>query len=345
MFTSSPEERAAARADMSACADLLRVGSRSFHAAGRLLPRAVREPATALYAFCRVADDAVDGGGDPRAALAHLRTRLDRCRNGRPEDHPVDRAFARMIAAHAVPWALPEGLIEGLAWDAEGRRYETLGDLHAYAARVAGTVGAMMTLVMGRREPEVLARACDLGVAMQLTNIARDVGEDARMGRIYMPLADLRAAGIEPDAFLADPRPSPALAGVVRGLLVAAEGLYERAAGGVAELPPACRPGIEAARLLYREIGREVERRGCDSVTARAVVPAARKAQILARAAAAAVPQRAPRSIPALAQTRFIVDAVSGLHAPAARGEPGSFLRLLALFERLERVERGPLSG
>ena len=97
-----------------------------------------------------------------------------------------------------------------LCWKAwpgtrEVRRYETLQDLDAYAARVAGSVGAMMTLVMGQRAPEIVARACDLGVAMQLTNIARDVGEDARAGRLYLPLQWLREAGIDPDAWLAKP--------------------------------------------------------------------------------------------------------------------------------------------
>lgn len=341
MRMSSPDERDAARADIAACAALLRAGSRSFHAASLLLPRSVREPATALYAFCREADDAVDGGGDPRAALDALRARLDGCYAGRPATSPVDRAFARAVAALAIPRALPEGLLEGLAWDAAGRRYETLGDLQAYAARVAGTVGAMMTVIMGRREPAVLARACDLGVAMQLTNIARDVGEDARMGRLYLPLADLRAAGIDADAFLADPRPSEALGRVVQRLLAAADGLYARSASGIGALPAACRPGIEAARRLYAEIGRQVERRGCDSVTARAVVPGGRKAALVAGAIGATLARGAAPDGPALAQARFIVDSVAALPAPARIAEPGPMLRLLALFERLERVERG----
>ncbi len=98
-----------------------------------------------------------------------------------------------------------DALLEGFAWDAAGRRYDTLDDLLDYAARVAGAVGAMMAVLMGVRDPALLARACDLGVAMQLTNIARDVGEDARAGRLYLPLAWLREAGIDPDAFLADP--------------------------------------------------------------------------------------------------------------------------------------------
>jgi phytoene synthase len=215
----------------------------------------VRNPAVALYAFCRLADDAVDGGGDRARAVADLKDRLDRAYAGRPDPNPADRAFAAVAARFAIPRALPDALIEGFAWDAEGRRYETLDDLIAYAVRVAGTVGAMMAVVMGERGARGVARACDLGVAMQLTNIARDVGEDARLGRIYLPLQDLRRAGIDPDAFLADPEPGPALAGVVARLLAAADELYARSEAGVATLPADCRPAIQAARRLYEGIG------------------------------------------------------------------------------------------
>jgi len=185
---------------------------------------------------------------------------------------------------------LPEALLEGLAWDAEGRRFEDIGDLHDYAARVAGTVGAMMTLMMGVRSPEALARACDLGVAMQFSNIARDVGEDARAGRIYLPLAWLREAGIDPEAFLAHPVYTDALGSVVKRLLAIADTLYDRSLAGIARLPLGCRPGILAARALYSEIGREVERRGYDSVSQRAVVSFRRKAHLLARSVRQIVP-------------------------------------------------------
>ena len=190
---------------MATCRALLKGGSRTFHAASKVLPRRVADPAIALYAFCRLADDAVDLGNDRAAAVARLRERLDRAYRGQPMDMAADRVFADVVAKFCIPRQLPEALLEGLAWDAEVRRYETLHDLTAYAARVAGTVGAMMTLVMGQRSPEIVARACDLGVAMQLTNIARDVGEDARAGRLYLPLSWLREAGIDPDAWLANP--------------------------------------------------------------------------------------------------------------------------------------------
>jgi phytoene synthase len=330
-------------ADLAACRTLLRGGSRSFHAASLLLPERVRAPATAVYAFCRLADDAVDLDGGRAAAVARLRDRLARAYEGRPLPIPADRAFAAVVARHGIPRALPEALLEGLAWDAEGgRRYDDLPALEAYAARVAGSVGCMMAVLMGVHDRAALARACDLGVAMQLTNIARDVGEDARAGRLYLPLDWLREAGVDPDAWLALPAPDPAVASVVLRLLDAADVLYRRAGSGFAALPARCRPGIRAAALLYAGIGREVERRGCDSVSGRARVPGSRKAALLLRAALPAVagPASAAAAAP-LPATRFLVDAAASVATPLdAPGLEGRVAWVIDLFARLERRDR-----
>ena len=145
MHPSSPNARLATGRDRDHCRAAIKTGSRSFYAASLVLPAKVREPAYGLYAFCRLSDDAIDLGGGSLAALDRLRERLERAYCGRPMDHAADRAFADFLWRFSVPRALPEALLEGLAWDAEGRRYETLEDLHAYAARVAGAVGAMDT--------------------------------------------------------------------------------------------------------------------------------------------------------------------------------------------------------
>jgi phytoene synthase len=316
----SPDPGEAARADLAACRATLHAGSRSFHAASLLLPRRVRDPASAVYAFCRAADDAVDLGDGGPDAVTQLRERLALAYAGRPLPLAPDRALARVAAEHALPRALPEALLEGLAWDAEGRRYEDFAALTNYAVRVAGTVGVMMAVLMGSRAPSALARACDLGVAMQLSNIARDVGEDARAGRLYLPLAWLREAGIDPDAWLARPVFNAALGGVVERLLRVADALYERADAGIAALPLACRPGIAAARLLYAEIGREVERAGFDSVSARARVAASRKARLLGRGVLAAVRPAPDRLAPPLEQGAFLVVAAMCPDAARARG-------------------------
>lgn len=283
-----PAKTFASAPDWAACRALLRTGSRTFHAASRVLPPRVRQAATGLYAFCRVADDAIDHGAGPQAALAELHGRLERLYAGRPDDIAADRAFADVVLGYAIPKEFPLALLEGFAWDATDRRYETLAELNAYAVRVAGVVGAMMALIMGVTEGRWVARACDLGVAMQLTNIARDVGEDARNGRVYLPLEWLREAGLDPPRWVASPRFDAALAGVIGRLLVEADALYERSELGLAQLPAACRPAMYAARLLYAEIGHELRRRDLDSVNHRAVVAWPRKARLLAGAMAAA---------------------------------------------------------
>ena len=332
--------------DIQQCEAMLRGGSRTFHAASLVFPRRYREPAFAVYAFCRVADDAVDNGGDASAALVRLRERLDRIYRNSPMPEPADRAFAAVVQQFAIPRALPEGLLEGFQWDAENRRYETLDDLVAYAVRVAGTVGGMMTLLMGVREPAVLARAIELGVAMQLTNIARDVGEDARAGRLYLPQRWLRGVNIDPDRFLARPEFNREIGSVVCRLLRDADLIYRRAETGIAFLPASCRPAIAAARVLYAEIGQEIECNGFDSISRRAVVTSRRKLSRTARVAATALAAPTPLASAPLEQTQFLIDAVAahrlvrlGAGADEVRWWKlgARAVRVIELFDRLER--------
>ncbi|MEO1686523.1 MAG: phytoene/squalene synthase family protein [Pseudomonadota bacterium] len=341
--------------DLAACREAIRHGSRSFHAASRLLPRRVREPALALYAFCRCADDAVDEEADEAAAKARavqsLRARLDLVYEARPQDHPADRAMAAIVERFEMPRALPEALIEGLEWDAQGRTYETLDDLHAYAARVAGAVGAMMTVLMGVRRPEALARACDMGNAMQLTNMARDVGEDARAGRLFLPKSWLREVGIDPAEFLADPRFTPELGGLVERMLAEADRLYARARPGVGQLPAVCRPAIHAAGRIYGEIGAVVRAQGCDSVSARAVTTTRRKLALAGRAMGDAAWSLAPgmpkgSTAPALPACAFLVEAAARPTPPRIRAstradaQVSAFIAVLSDLEARDRARR-----
>jgi phytoene synthase len=344
--------------DMASCRELLRDGSRTFFAASLVLPRRVADPAIALYAFCRLADDAVDLGNDRIAAVARLQERLDRGYRRQPMPHAADRAFAAVVEKFAIPYAVPQALLEGLAWDAASRRYETIEQLYDYAARVAGTVGVMMTLVMGQRRPEIVARACDLGVAMQLTNIARDVGEDARAGRLYLPLKWLREMNIDPDVWMANPVFNREIAMIVQRLLDVADAFYDRATMGIQNLPASCRPGIYAARALYAEIGREVERAGFDSVSQRAVVSTGRKLATLAATVAWRESEWASdrpfqRLAAPITATQFLIEAVvaTPLHEPAqpAKLKPWPIklwrieqrlIWVLELFERLERRDQ-----
>ncbi len=307
------------RMDLRDCETLMRSGSKSFFAASVILPSRIRAPATALYAFCRLADDTIDLEshlhGGPQGALDHLEHRLQRIYDGCPSPVPADRALASVVAEFGIPKSLLDALLDGFAWDLQSRRYDTLAQLQDYGARVAGTVGSMMAIIMGTRDARALARACELGVAMQLTNIARDVGEDARLGRLYLPRDWMREAGLNPDAWLNDPCFSPALGSVIARLLAEANVLYQRAAFGIAKLPRDCRPAIQAARLVYAEIGREIERAGFDSVARRAFVSPQRKLALmivaLGAAAVSVEPRRsvADREPAALTAIQYLVDA------------------------------------
>jgi phytoene synthase len=348
-FFASPQAGQLTPCDLAACHELLRVGSKSFFAASRLLPRDVREPATALYAFCRIADDAIDHAAEPALALASLRERLDAIYAGRPARHGVDRCMASVVSTHAIPRAVVEALLEGFAWDAEGRTYADEDELVAYCARVAATVGVMMTLLMGRREPDVLARACDLGVAMQLTNIARDVGEDARAGRLYLPTQWMDEEGIDVDAWRDAPVFDARVARVIERVLALAHALYARSQAGVDALPRDCRAAIQAARLVYAEIGRKVAANGHDSISQRAVVTAGRKLALIVRAMTPMGPHPAVLHAAPLKPVAFLVEAVAdapgrGRPRPTANGPlaalRGFKARTVGVVDLLERVER-----
>ena len=295
---------------MGACRKLLCHVSRSFHIASQFLPLTLRESACGLYAFCRIADDLVDLGDDPRQALDTLHRRLDLIYAATPENHSVDRVLSQIVTDHGLPRALLNALLEGFEWDATGRLYETLDDVLDYGARVAGTVGVMMAILMGVRDTHTLARAADLGVAMQLTNICRDVGEDARAGRLYLPRALLREQGINPEQFIRDPRPSPALTAVLTHMLNEADLRYQRADEGIRQLPRRCRPGIWAARRLYAEIGQRVAQTGYDPISQRAVVSGTRKCQILMGLVRGAPARPAGLSAPCARENQFLINAV-----------------------------------
>ena len=333
--------------DLAHCEEAIRHGSLSFHAASRLLPARVRDPALALYAFCRLADDAVDLQPEKAKAVLSLRDRLDLVYRGRPLDAPADRAFAAMVADFDMPRALPDALLEGLAWDAIGRRYATESELMDYCARVAAAVGVMMCVLMRVRCPDALARACDLGVAMQLTNIARDVGEDAMEGRLYLPTDWLAEAGLTPEQFLANPRPTKAVRQMTRRLLVQANRLYARSEAGVAGLPLGSRPGIFAARFIYAGIGAQVQRAGYDSFSTRARTSKSQKLgwlglSMLRAGASVVMPKSALLFAKPLDEVRFLVDAAAR-HPARGSSRSDAFIGALAQLEHHSREQRAAL--
>jgi phytoene synthase len=238
-----------------------------------------------LYAFCRRADDAVDEQADGGLARVDgLRRRLDAVYAGSAGDNPIDRAFAALVEEVRLPRALPEALLAGMEMDARPAEYREEGDLLVYCFRVASSVGLMMTKVMGTSSDAAWLRAADLGVAMQLTNIARDVGEDARRGRVYLPSSLLDSVGVSRADVLSASTASPSLREAVKQLLARAEAHYRSADLGIPMLPRGCRLAIRASRLIYADIGRVLAASGYDSITRRAHTSLPRKLALVAAA-------------------------------------------------------------
>jgi phytoene synthase len=249
-------------------------GSKSFRSASRLFEPEVREDAWLLYAWCRACDDEIDGQdhgfGHETLSVEEQRRRLERlydltCRamTGETMTDPTFSAFQRVALRHRLPerWALD--MIDGFRMDVERHDYRTMDDVMAYCWHVAGVVGVMMARVMGVSDAEVLRRAQDLGLAFQLTNISRDVIEDAEGGRVYLPADWLAEAGIDPTPeAVADPANRATVHAVTRRLLDVAEPYYDSARNGLRGLPFRSSMAIAAARGVYREIGRKVARGG-----------------------------------------------------------------------------------
>ena len=298
-------------ADESAA--IIAAGSQSFAAASRLLPRDIRRRAQMLYAWCRHCDDVMDGqelghgalaltSADRASRLAELRARTrDALASAAPAEGLPFRAL-QLAAANdgadpriAARWTTEH--LDGFAMDVEPQPFADIEALLLYCWRVAGVVGVMMALVMDVAPDDLptLRRAQDLGLAFQLTNIARDVCEDARNGRVYLPVDWLQTAGLEPTgtALLA-PDAAPAVSSVVGRLVAAAEPYYRSAGDGLPALSLPCAWGIAAARGVYREIGREVVRGGERALSTRVSTTGARKAALGVAALGPAVASRLP---------------------------------------------------
>jgi len=272
------------------CRAELARGSKSFALAGRLLPQPARDRAAVIYTWCRRADDAIDecAPGRQRDALARLEAELDLVYSPtRPRDR-VLAAFQSVIRAVGIPVDYPRELLAGMAMDVDGYRYRTMDDLLTYCYRVASTVGLMMCHVMELDDPRALRNAAHLGMAMQLTNICRDVAEDWERGRLYVPDDLLAECGAEDlRSQLGGPLPTvarDALADALQILLTEAERLYQSGDRGLRALRWRFSVAIRAARLIYAEIGCILEQRRCDVFEGRAVVPTRTKLELVGRA-------------------------------------------------------------
>jgi phytoene synthase len=285
--------------DAAQCARIVRGHARTFHYASWLLPAEKRRAANALYAFCRVADDMVDdarvaGAAQIARQLADYERALEAALAGRPEG-PIFRELRRVLDTYAVPPDVLRELLAGVARDLQPVRYATWRELVTYCEGVASTVGEMCTYVFGVPGGDVvrdraLRYARTLGVAMQLTNILRDVGEDARRGRCYLPEDDLAAFGLRADEVLTsaaqgrdlarDERWRPFMAFAVGR----ARSLYEAASPGIALLSPDSQRCASACAAGYAGILGAIERLGYDTISRRAQLGTAARGAVLWRA-------------------------------------------------------------
>jgi phytoene synthase len=268
------------------CANKAAQSGSSFYYSFRLLELPRRRAITALYAFCREIDDVVDEVSDAsvaRVKLAWWRTEVDRLYDGTAQ-HPVALALAPVVKAYSIARAQLETVIDGMQMDLDKTRYLSFDDLEVYCNRVAGVVGVMSAEIFGYRNRATLDYARDLGIAFQLTNIIRDVGEDARRGRIYLPQDDLARFGVAASEIL-QRRASPAFRELMAYEVERAKTWYSRA---LEKLPDedrrAQRAGLAMA-AIYRTLLDEIARDAYDVLDQRIALTPLRKLWIASRAA------------------------------------------------------------
>jgi 15-cis-phytoene synthase len=332
-----------------------RTNSRSFSFAAQLFPAQFRRRVEGIYAFCRITDDladAEDGGSaaDRMHRLAGWQALARRAYDGGSSGLPFLDDVMLCAAQDRVPFQYVEELIEGMRMDVRNERYENAHALRVYCHRVAGVVGQWLTRACGVHDAETLEHAAALGHAMQMTNILRDVGEDARRGRMYLPQSLLRDAGITEHEIMAGAFESAvaprreAWVRLLERLMAAADRDYAYALQALPRLPASFRRAVRVAAHVYRGIHDEIRANQYDTLGRRAHTSTARKLSLAVRALAA--PQPAPVAVPLRTRPRhgalLIALLLAGVAAPAAAqrmpGQPlPAAVHADALHARLER--------
>lgn len=233
---------------------VLATHGRSFRLASHFLPRSCREAAAVVYAFCRLVDDLADEAPNAEQARHDLSQVLNEL-HGRATPRPLIRSFLDIMEHHREGRAAAEQLIQAVLTDLDPVAVDSDSELLRYCYGVAGTVGIMMCGVLGVHDPRALPHAIDLGIAMQITNICRDVREDAAMGRVYLPAQRLKDAGTSQNDLLNGTANDEAVTTVVRDLLELAETYYQSAEEGLRFIPARPRAAIVVASRVYRAIG------------------------------------------------------------------------------------------
>jgi phytoene synthase len=273
-------EAASLREAYAYCREVTRRSSSNFSYAFHLLPAERRDALYALYAFCRFVDEIADDGGErnPAGLLATWRDELDRVYAGRPT-HPIGVALADAVRRHPLERRHFDEIITGVETDLRQHRYETFDALETYCYRVASCVGLLCIEIFGHRHASARRYAVDLGIACQLTNILRDVREDARRGRIYLPLEDLRRFEVGEAELLAG-RYSPSLAALLAFECGRARALYLRARGTLDDEDRVQLATAEAMRRIYERLLDRIEARHFDVFGGRVTLPGYQKVSL-----------------------------------------------------------------
>ena len=275
--------RASLEESYSCCRQVARRRARNFYYSFVLLPRPKRDAICAVYAFMRHCDDLSDAPGvekeSARAALGRWRSELEAALEGRCGDHPVWPALGDAVRRYAIPREYLYEMIEGVSLDLEPRRIRTFDELYRYCYQVASVVGLTVIHIFGFRSAEAVPLAEKCGVAFQLTNILRDLREDAGRGRVYLPAEDLERFGVQAwersENFLE----------LMRFEAARARACYAEARPLIGLVEPSCRSSLWALIEIYSRLLERIARSGFDVLSRRIALPAWEKAWIVARGA------------------------------------------------------------
>lgn len=281
------------------CRRITKRASQTFYWGSLFLPLPKRRAIWTIYALCRIVDDIVDqacgeaerghlcGALHPQRALDYWRGSLERIyQRGGTDEGPVHIAWYDMLASYPVPLKPVFELFDGVEMDLTIRRYRNFDELFVYCYRVAGTVGLLTSSIFGYQNAATLTHAVDLGIALQLTNILRDIGEDARRNRIYLPLEEMMQFGYSEADLLAN-TVNEAFRELIHYQMRRACDYYQRALPGIALLDADCRPAVRLSASLYQGILDRIHLNNYNVFTRRASVPLQTKIATALRAASA----------------------------------------------------------
>lgn len=277
----------------SHCRDITRQFAKTFYLATRFLPREKQRSIFAIYALCRYLDNIVDDAADPefgqnlsaeqlRSVMEEWKTHLSHAYNRFDTDNPILLAFTDMLRSHKISIDLPLGLIDGVCMDITKNRYADFSELYTYSYKVASVVGLMTSEVFGYEDPKALDYAVDLGIAMQLTNILRDIGEDLKRDRIYLPQDEMRHFGVT-DESLKSGVIDQNFISMMHFQIRRARHYYERAANGIPLLNRDSRLPVLLAHHNYNRILNRIEENQFDVFSQRAHLSMSEKLAILPR--------------------------------------------------------------